>query len=142
MVPCLGFPERQTLSDFRLSHGLSPWKGAVVPGRSDDISTSPQSLWNLCSRGPSLSCQHNTHRVTWVSSEGTVFSLSEAPPCRCLYPLQHISCKCVSYSIHFREVFISPEELVCFLLSLNHENEKTGHNFSFCIGGQEAPSQI
>lgn len=141
MVPCLGFPERQKLSDFRWSHGLSPWKGTVVPGRSDDISTSPQALWNLCSTGPSRSCQHHTHRATWVSSEVTVFALSEDPLSRCLFPY------CASHANLFLVAFILGRSL--FLLKnwsapcspFTMRTRRPGI-ISFCIGGQEAPSQI
>lgn len=53
--------------------------------------------------------------------------------------LQQIPCN-VSFSNHFRELFIYAEELVCFPLSPNYKNKKTGHNFSFCFGGQKAQS--
>ena len=87
-----------------------------------------------------MSAEHSTHRATWVSSERTVFPLPWDPRCRFTMgsplSLQQIPCNNVSFSNHFREIFIYPEELVCFPLSLNYK--KTGHNFSFCFGGQEA----
>ena len=91
-----------------------------------------------------VSAEHSTHRATWVSSEMTVFPLPWDPCCRFTMgsplSLQQIPCHNVSFSNHFRESFIYPEELVCFPLSSNYKNEKTGHNFSFCFGGQEAQS--
>ena len=92
--------------------GLSPWKGAVVLGRSDHTCTSFQPLVLVFHGSFSLmSAEHSTHRATWVSSERTVFPLPWDPCCRFTMgsplSLQQIPCHNVSFSSHFREIFIS-----------------------------------
>lgn len=114
--------------------GLAPWSPAVVPGRSDDVTTSPQGC---VFHGSFVSCQHSTHRATWVSPEGTAFPLSEGPPCRfpvgSPLPLQQISCRSISSSICFGEVLISPENLVCFQFCLNPEKGRLGRLSLFTL---------
>lgn len=143
----LWIPRKIELSDLRLGggylHGKELWSQA-----DQMTSEHPFSPLVLVFHGSFnlMSAEHSTYRVTWLSSEATIFPLSWDPPCRFTtgspLSLQQITCNNVSFSVHFRESFMPPKELVCLLLSPNYKNKKTGHNFSFCFDGQEAQSGI